>query len=194
MKQRLVGLLRGINVGRAKRIAMADLRALLEELGYTDVETVLNSGNVIFTAGRGTPAAIASRIEAALPARLGVGSRVFMLTAAELARIIADNPIPAGTSSPSRYLVHVLASEDDAARLEPLAAKSWGEERLATAGRAAYVWCPAGILESALIPAVGKALGERMTARNWGTLCRLAERAGGGETGRPADGRTRGNR
>jgi uncharacterized protein (DUF1697 family) len=47
-----VALLRGINVGKAKRVAMADLRALLEELGYADVRTLLNSGNVVFTAPR----------------------------------------------------------------------------------------------------------------------------------------------
>ena len=61
-----VALLRGINVGKAKRIAMADLRALLEDLGHTDVVTLLNSGNVVFRSGRKIPAKIAAEIAAAI--------------------------------------------------------------------------------------------------------------------------------
>lgn len=63
---RHVALIRGINVGRAKRVAMADLRALVEDLGYGDVRTLLNSGNVVFTSARRPPAKAAARIEEGL--------------------------------------------------------------------------------------------------------------------------------
>src|SRR5439155_26831574 len=90
---RHVALLRGINVGRAKRVAMADLRALFEELGYGEVRTLLNSGNVVFTARAGNSATIATRIEKALTKRLGISTRVIVITAGELATIIAKNPL-----------------------------------------------------------------------------------------------------
>ena len=67
-----VALLRGINVGRAKRVAMADLRSLVERLGYTDVRTLLNSGNVVFTSTSARSGGAEARIEAAIAARLGV--------------------------------------------------------------------------------------------------------------------------
>lgn len=76
-----VALLRGINVGKAKRIAMADLRAVVTALGATDVQTLLNSGNVVFTARR----AIASTtLQTAIRAGTGVDARTTVLTAAEL--------------------------------------------------------------------------------------------------------------
>ena len=84
MGSRHVALIRGINVGRAKRVAMADLRALMESLGYGDARTLLNSGNIVFTAGREGPDRIRARIERAMAARLGVSARVTVLTAAEL--------------------------------------------------------------------------------------------------------------
>jgi uncharacterized protein (DUF1697 family) len=84
-----VALLRGINVGKAKRIAMADLRALIEGLGYTDVRTLLNSGNVVFSASRGATAAIAAAIEKAIVARFGFSAAVVVVTAKELEAIVA---------------------------------------------------------------------------------------------------------
>src|SRR6266496_1648635 len=88
MTRRHVALIRGINVGRAKRVAMADLRALVGDLGYGEVRTLLNSGNVVFTvpaSARGDPA---PRIEQAMTARLGISARVTVLTAAELAAVV----------------------------------------------------------------------------------------------------------
>src|SRR5262245_8002074 len=74
-----VALLRGINVGTAKRVAMADLRALVEGLGYGDVRTLLNSGNVVFSVPRTAKGDPAARIEKALAAKLGVSSRILVL-------------------------------------------------------------------------------------------------------------------
>ncbi|MFL7811161.1 MAG: DUF1697 domain-containing protein, partial [Anaerolineae bacterium] len=86
MADTLIALIRGINVGRANRVAMAELRALVEALGYTHVRTLLNSGNVVLVAACATPSEAADRIEGALGARLGVSARITALTAAELDR------------------------------------------------------------------------------------------------------------
>ena len=117
MKDRRIALLRGINVGRAKRVAMADLRAVVEGLGYCDVRTVLNSGNVVFSAPGETADRAAHRIEAALPGALGVASKVTALTAETLAAIVADNPLKVGAGSPSRLMVVFLGKASDRSRL-----------------------------------------------------------------------------
>jgi len=167
-----VALIRGINVGRAKRIAMADLRALVEDLGYRDVRTLLNSGNVVFTTpreGRGA----AARIEKAMSARLGVSARVTVMTVAELAAAVARNPLGKLAHDPSRMLVAVLRNPDDRSRLAPLARRDWAPEALALGPRVAYLWCPRGSLEGPLWAAVGRALGDAVTTRNWATMTRL---------------------
>jgi uncharacterized protein (DUF1697 family) len=133
-----VALLRGINVGRAKRVSMADLRALFEDLGYGDVRTLLNSGNVVFS-GPGAAPGAATRIEAALAQRLGVSARVTVLTAAELATIVAGNALLEVAGDHSRLLVAVLADPADRARLEPLTEQDWAPEALALGARVAYM-------------------------------------------------------
>ena len=89
-KDTRVALIRGINVGKAKRVAMADLRAELEKLGYEDVRTLLNSGNVVFTVPAKSQGDPAARVEEVLEKRLRVPARVVVLTAAELARAVDE--------------------------------------------------------------------------------------------------------
>lgn len=173
-----IALIRGINVGRAKRVGMADLRALVTDLGYGDVRTLLNSGNVIFTNPEGTPDDAAARIEEALTARLGVSARVIVITAGELAEVVAGNPLVGVADDPSRLLVAVLSDPADRRKLEPLMEREWAEESLALGARAAYLWCPDGILASRLAEAVGRALGDGVTTRNWATVLKLHALAG----------------
>ncbi|MET0398525.1 MAG: DUF1697 domain-containing protein [Longimicrobiaceae bacterium] len=168
-----VALLRGINVGHAKRVAMADLRALVAELGYGDVRTLLNSGNVVYAAPGVAPDEAAARIEAAIRARLGITSRVTVLTSAEVAAAVAGNPLGDVADNPSRLFVAVLRDPADRAKLEPLAERDWGREVLALGGRFAYLWCPDGSTGSQLPEAVGRALGDAVTTRNWATLTKL---------------------
>jgi len=168
-----VVLLRGINVGRAKRVAMADLRALIEGLGYGDVRTLLNSGNVVFTASAVPSTHAASRIEESLATKLGISARVTVLTAVELAGIVADNPLLEIAGDPSRLLVAVLNDPTDRAKLEPLLKQEWAPDVLAIGGRVAYVWCSGGILDSRLVQAVGPVLGNTATTRNWATILKL---------------------
>jgi uncharacterized protein (DUF1697 family) len=173
MANRQIALLRGINVGRAKRVAMADLRALVEGLGYTDVRTLLNSGNVVFTAPRGTPAQAATRIEKALAADLGVTARVTVLTAQELADAVAENPLLTVADNDSRLLVAVLNDPADRSKLAPLTKQDWGPEVLAVGTRVAYLWCPDGVLASRVGEAINRALRDSVTARNWATVLKL---------------------
>jgi uncharacterized protein (DUF1697 family) len=179
MAGRQIALLRGINVGRAKRIAMADLRTLVEDLGYQDVRTVLNSGNVVFTVPGKMRGSSAGRIERAIETRLGVSSRVTVLTAAELATAIADNPLGDVADNPSRLLVTVLTNPTDRARLKPFARADWAPEALAIGVRVAYLWCPDGFLKSRVAEAVSRALGDAATSRNWATMTKLHALAGG---------------
>jgi len=169
----LIGLLRGINVGRAKRVSMAELKALIERLGYSDVRTLLNSGNVVFSAGAKLRGRAGSRIEAAMTKELGVSSKVTILTADELAAIVATNPVERHVTDPSRMLVTVVTDLKNRSRLEPLTAKRWAPDALVLGPRVAYCWCQAGVLESPLAIAVAKAMGDGATTRNWTTLTKL---------------------
>ena len=169
MKGRHVALIRGINVGRAKRVAMADLRDLMTGLGYGDIA----SGNVVFTAPGTAPNAAAARIEEGLATRLGVPARVTVLTAEELAVAVAENPLLAVADDPSRLLISVITDPADRSRLEPLAGQDWAPEVFALGVRVAYLWCPVGLLASRLPEAVGRLLGDGVTTRNWATLTKL---------------------
>jgi uncharacterized protein (DUF1697 family) len=166
-------LIRGINVGRAKRVAMADLRALVEGLGYGDVRTLLNSGNVVFTVPASAPKGPATRIEKAMTSRLGISARVTVLTASELAAVVADNPLGGIADNPSRLLVTVLTDPADRKRLLPLARQDWAPDALAVGARVAYLWCPKSMLESPLFDAVSRLLGDAATTRNWATITKL---------------------
>ena len=168
-----MALIRGINVGRAKRVAMADLRALVENLGYGDVRTLLNSGNVVFTTPRAAPGDAAARIEKALATVLGVSARVTVVTAAELAAAITDNPLCEVADDPSRLMVAVLRNPADRRKLAPLTKQDWGAEVLAIGTRVAYLWCAEGILASRLAEAVSRVLGDAVTSRNWSTVQKL---------------------
>src|SRR6478672_12229601 len=113
MPSKHVALIRGINVGKAKRVAMADLRAMVEGLGYRDVRTLLNSGNVAFTAAGKTRLETAARIEKAMAAKLGVPARVLVMTETELAEAVDENPLLSVADKPSRLLVAVFGGPAD---------------------------------------------------------------------------------
>ena len=173
MANRHIALIRGINVGRAKRVAMADLRALVEGLGYGDVRTLLNSGNVVFSATGTATAKAAVRIERALAADLGVAARVTVLTAKELADAVAANPLLDVANDFSRLMVAVFREPADRTKLETLLKQDWAPDVLALGSRVAYMWCADGLLESKLAAALGRALGDGATSRNWATVLKL---------------------
>lgn len=171
--QRYVALIRGINVGRAKRVAMADLRQLADDLGYGDVRTVLNSGNLVFSANAVHPASAAAAIEEQLVLKLGVGARVFVLEHEMLAAILAENTLLPLADNHARLFVFLLPDAIAHAAALALCERDWGVEGYAVGRHAAYVWCPEGLLDSAAAAALGKQLGDNTTSRNWTTMCKL---------------------
>ena len=167
-----IALLRGINVGKAKRIAMADLRALLEGLGYTDVVTLLNSGNALFRATTGAPAQHAADIGKAIATQLKLEVPVLVKSAQELDAIAADNPFT-DAPDPSRL---VLAFAQDAKALSGL--NAIGDlvvtpEAFAVGRHAAYLHCASGILDSKAGKALLGKVGNAVTTRNWATVLKL---------------------
>jgi len=173
MVERRVALLRGVNVGRANRVAMADLRSLVKDLGYTDARTLLNSGNVIFTAADDAASESASRIEQALAQRLGISARVTVVGASALADIAEHNPLLSVAPDASRLLVAFLARPEDVSLLRDVAEQDWAPEAMALGEGVAYLWCPDGVSNSRLGLAVSGVLGNAVTSRNWATVCKL---------------------
>ncbi|HYV26042.1 MAG TPA: DUF1697 domain-containing protein [Candidatus Eisenbacteria bacterium] len=174
MTSRHVALLRGVNnIGMARRVSMADLRALFEELGFRDVRTVLNSGNVIFSAPDTTRDSICTRIEKALASKLGLAVSVIVLSGSEVVAAVHNNPLAKVATNPSHLLVVVLREQSDRERLKPLLKERWAPERLAIGKRVAYLWCAKGVGESQLWPAADRALGRTGTARNIRTMTKL---------------------
>ena len=168
-----VALIRGINVGKANRVAMAELRAEVAKLGYRDVRTLLNSGNVIFAAPRASARTVAARIEEVLDQRLGVPARVMVLGATELREVVADNPLVEVATDHSRLLVAVPGDAAEISRLEPLSREKWAPEALALGRHAAYLWCPEGFIGSRVREAADRVLKDGFTTRNWATLLKL---------------------
>ena len=120
MIDRPVALLRGINVGTAKRIAMADLRQVFEDLGHRDVRTLLNSGNVVFTVDKSSGAADGTRIQKVIADRLGVTTRVILLNRKEVAAAVEENPLTSVADNPSWLLVVAFRDAKAVAQVRPL--------------------------------------------------------------------------
>jgi len=170
---RYVALLRGVNVGTARRVAMADLRAVFEDLGFRDVQTMLNSGNVVFTASNDGRADTLGRIEKALAKELALTSPVTLLSGREVAKAVRHNPLSGVANDPSRLLVVAPRNPSDSRRLKPLLEELWTPEALALGRRVAYLWCAGGIVDSPLWAAVDRALERSGTARNMATMAKL---------------------
>ena len=170
---RYVALFRGINVGKAKRIAMADLRALLEKLGFEDVRTLLNSGNAVFSADATPTGKLAQRIRGEVAKRLGVDALVIVKSADDVAGMISGNALSKVATDASRLLVVMADDVKKIAGLKKLAARDFGNERLHVGRHAAYLWCADGILESKAIEELYAILQEAGTTRNWATLNKI---------------------
>jgi uncharacterized protein (DUF1697 family) len=171
--KRHIALLRGINVGKAKRVPMADLRALMADLGYGGVRTLLNSGNAVFDARAGTAASHAKKLKAAILEKIGVDCEVIVKTAADLAAAIAEHPLRRHAEDDARMQVLFVQDAATLAELKALEAGDWAPEVLAVGRHAVWMWCAIGLIESRVAKAVGKVLKERGTARNWATLQKL---------------------
>lgn len=168
-----VALLRGVNVGPAKRVAMADLRALVESLGYENVRTLLNSGNVVFTTTPAKGRKAALRIEEAISEQLGVSSRVFLLSASEMDTMMAENPLLDRLTNPSKMFVTLLADPGDLNKLSAILSQQWAPDAVGVGSRGVYLWCENGLTQSKLAEELFRVLGKGVTTRNWATMLKL---------------------
>jgi uncharacterized protein (DUF1697 family) len=171
-----IGLLRGINVGGHKQIAMSDLRDLVTELGLFDVRSLLQSGNLVFRSNSRTGAQLERLLEAETQKRLSLQIDFFVRSAEEWSEIIARNPFPKeAEQDPSHLLVMFLKDAPDAKAVESLRAAIKGPEVVRAEGRHLYIVYPAGIGRSRLTGNLIEAkLGTRGTGRNWNTVLKLA--------------------
>ena len=177
---RYAALLRGVNVGGNKKIAMADLRLLLSGLGLDEVSTLLQSGNAVFTAPESDAVALAAQIEAALLADLGLSSRVVLWTHQQLAAVVAANPFPTAEDEPSKHLVQFLFKPLAAAEKERIAAfdaAAYAPEEFRVGEEVIYFRFPDGIGRSKLAVDFGKHVTAKlvMTGRNWNTVRKLLD-------------------
>jgi uncharacterized protein (DUF1697 family) len=172
-----VALLRGINLGSRNRIAMAELREHLSALGYGDVRTLLQSGNVVLTA-EAPRERLARELEREIASRFGVETQVVVRTREELAAVVALDPLRDVVDRDKLYQVSFLSSEPDPQAVRAIAAVDVAPERFAHVGREIYAWHPNGIQRSPLAKLLSdRHLGVTATARNWNTTVRLLELA-----------------
>jgi len=170
---KFVALLRGVNVGKSKRVPMAELRTLLSGLGYTSVATLLNSGNAVFNAPKGTSAEHAANIGAAISRQLDVEVPVIVKSAKDLAAIVSENPIRAQASEHSRFLVAFVQDAKALSTLAVVESLVVPPEKVAMGRNAAYLLCADGILESKAGAALLGKAGRLATTRNWATVLKL---------------------
>jgi len=169
-----VALLRAINVGGHGKVAMADLRAMLGDLGFAAPQSLLQTGNLVFGSDI-AGADLETLLEREAAERLGLATDFLVRSAAEWPAIVAANPFPAmARDDPSHLVVMLLKQPPEAARLEALRAWIPGRETIEAVGRELYIAYPDGIGTSKLTGAViERRLGTRGTARNWNTVAKL---------------------
>lgn len=176
-----VVLLRGVNVGKGNRVPMAEFRALLEAQGFTEVQTLLNSGNAVFRSAGRSATAHAASIGAALQERLGLEVPLVVKSSSDFFAAVAENTLAPAADQYSRFLV-AFAQEQTAiealAALRPLVR---APERLLIGKHAVYLLCARGILESQAARALLGKAGRAVTTRNWATTLKLETLLRGGD-------------
>lgn len=173
-------LLRGINLGARRRVAMADLRDLLEGLGYDDVRTHLQSGNAVVRTSTRSADAVKKAVEKGLADDLGLEVGVVVRTGSQLAKVVDGDPFDGVADDGARYLVTFLDSAPPKSWLKDVDLASYEPEQVVAKGREVYLWLPKGVHASKLARLVGdKKLGGTATSRNWNVVRKLAELAAG---------------
>jgi uncharacterized protein (DUF1697 family) len=175
-----IALLRGINVGGHRKISMSDLRTVASDAGFDDVRTILQTGNLVFTASRGSATSIERKLEEATERELGVRTDFLVRTADEWADIVSGNPFEREAEShPSHLLLLVLQQPPSTEAVAKIQEQVKGRERIGAGERHLYVSYPDGIGTSKLTSAlIERALGTKGTARNWNTVLKIAQTIG----------------
>jgi uncharacterized protein (DUF1697 family) len=167
---RHVVLLRGINLGPRNRVAMPALREALEEAGFENVRTHLQSGNVVLESSA-KPEAVLQEVERVISERFGLEIAVVVRTRAQLAAVVKRNPLGKVATESKRYQVSFLSEKLPAKVVRELEAVAAPGEQVVAAGREVYAWHPDTIARSKLwAKLAGKDLGVTATARNWATV------------------------
>jgi uncharacterized protein (DUF1697 family) len=172
-----VALFRGINVGGSHMLPMKDLEQLLEKNGCVDVQTYIQSGNVIFQSAMSDAGRLTKQITAAVSDSRGFEPLMLVLTRGELESAAAANPFPEADGSPTSVHLFFLAerpTKPDLQSLEALKAKS---ERFVLKGKVLYLHTPDGFGRSKLAARAERLLGVDATARNWRTVTALLKMA-----------------
>jgi uncharacterized protein (DUF1697 family) len=174
---RQIVLLRGVNLGPRNRVSMPELREALTEAGFQDVETYVQSGNVVLSS-TASPERVARKCERVIQDRFGLDIDIVVRTRAELAGVVNRNPLAKDATDPKRYQVTFLAAKPDAELVKKLAAAAVEPEQLVHSGRELYAWHPNGVGRSKLAALLaGPRLGITGTSRNWVTVTKLLELA-----------------
>jgi len=171
----MVALLRAVNVG-GRKLPMAELRALCGELGWADVATYIQSGNIVFTAAGGA-GAIEKQLEDAIADRFGLDVPVVVRTAAQWAKLAASTPFAtAARDEPNRLQLLVSKRPPNPDAADRLMARAQGGESVKAAGGALWFHFPHGVGTSKLTPVlIDKACGSPSTGRNYRTVLKLRE-------------------
>ncbi|HEY8296862.1 MAG TPA: DUF1697 domain-containing protein [Candidatus Baltobacteraceae bacterium] len=175
----VIALLRAVNVGGTKKIAMSDLRAFAEQLGFTGVRTLLQSGNLVFRSDGRSNDALERLFEEQAKERLGIATQFFVRSNAQWKRIVARNPFHAQAErDPGHLVVLSLKDAPSAAAAKALQAAIPGRELAQVDGQTAYIVYPDGIGESRLTATlIERRLETHGTGRNWNTVLKLAAAA-----------------
>ena len=174
---RQIVLLRGINLGARNRVSMPELREALQRAGFEDVQTYLQSGNVVLDSDHSS-AKVAADCRCAIARAFGLEVEVLARTRDELAAVVKRNPLAKFASDPKRYQVSFLERKLDARTLAELEKLAVAPERLVAVGRELYAWHPRGVARSKLWARLAdRRLGVAATARNWTTVTKLLQLA-----------------
>ena len=169
-----IAFLRAINVG-GRTVKMTRLREILESLGFTDVETFIASGNVIFKSRSANAGALEKKVEHALEKSLGFDVATMIRSTTELAGIAGFDAFPGSGTPGSTLYVGLLKSAPDAATREKVRALSAPNDEFRVEGRELYWLCHTRMMQSISSGALlEKTVGTRATFRNVTTLRKLA--------------------
>ena len=170
-----MSLFRGINVGGNRIVPMSELKSLHQALGFKDVVTYIQSGNVVFTSDATNPAQLARQIEESFAQKFGFQSQVMVRTSAELQEIIASNPFQNQPEKEPKWVaVLFLTTRPESSALEDLKKTYSGPEEIYLIGQELFVYYPDGIGRSKLtLPLIEKKLKTVGTGRNWNTVLQL---------------------
>lgn len=170
MQETWIALLRGINVGGGNKLPMASLRAILDGLGATDVQTYIQSGNAVFRHAETDAAKVGDMIGSGIHQRHSFRPRVLAMTAAEMARAAETNPFPDAKAEPTTLHLYFLAEPSTAPDIDAIRALASSSETFRLTDGVFYLHAPDGIGRSKLGQQVERLLGVAATARNWRTV------------------------